>query len=60
MDKVKSFFNEVKVEMTKIVWPSREQVMQLTLNVIVISIIIGAFLGVLDYVMTITSQSFFA
>jgi len=47
-----SFFKEVNAELHRVVWPSKEQVIRLTMSVIVISAITGAFLGALDYIFT--------
>ncbi|MEK7188434.1 MAG: preprotein translocase subunit SecE [Patescibacteria group bacterium] len=47
-----SFFKEVKGELVKVTWPKRNEVIRLTLIVLVISTIIGAYLGGLDYLLT--------
>jgi len=43
-----TFLREVKDELKKVVWPSRQEVIRLTLVVIVVSLIVGLFLGGLD------------
>lgn len=43
-----AFFNEVVAELKKVTWPTREETMKLTVVVIAISIIVGAFIGGLD------------
>lgn len=47
-----AFLSEVKAEMDKVVWPTRQQALQLTVLVIVISVIVGAYAGGLDYLFT--------
>ncbi len=47
------FFSEVKTELAKVVWPSREETIRLTGIVILISLIVGLFVGALDYILTI-------
>lgn len=47
-----SFFHEVYVELTKVTWPSREEVIKLTVIVITVSFIIGLYVGGLDFVLT--------
>lgn len=47
-----SFLKEVRDELKKVVWPTRNEVIRLTSLVIVISLIVGFFLGGLDYVFT--------
>jgi preprotein translocase subunit SecE len=46
------FFNEVKVELTKVTWPTKNQVIRLTTVVIIISLAVGLFVGGLDFVLT--------
>jgi preprotein translocase subunit SecE len=47
-----NFFSEVKLELSKVTWPSRNEVIKLTLTVFLISGIIGAYVGGLDYLFT--------
>ena len=42
------FLREVKMELTKVTWPSRKQTMGSTLVVIILVMIISFFLGVVD------------
>ena len=50
MDKVIRFLKEVKRELSKVSWPTRNQIIQYTLVVIAISLAVAVFLGVLDFV----------
>lgn len=43
------FFGEIIAELKKVVWPPREQVIYLTVVVIIVTIILGAVLGSLDW-----------
>ncbi len=43
------FFREVRVEMSKVAWPTQGQLITYTLVVIGISIALSVFLGVLDF-----------
>ena len=45
-----TFLKEVRDELKKVVWPSREEVTRLTLIVIIVSLLVGVFLGGLDFV----------
>ncbi len=47
-----AFLREVKVELEHVVWPTRKQVLELTVLVIAISLIIGAYVGALDLIFT--------
>ncbi|MBI2007379.1 MAG: preprotein translocase subunit SecE [Candidatus Blackburnbacteria bacterium] len=49
-----SYLQEVRSEMTKVVWPTRKQVFELTVLVIAISIIVGVYVGGLDFLFTNT------
>lgn len=42
------FVREVIAELKKVTWPTRAEVIKLTAVVIALSVIVGAFIGVLD------------
>lgn len=42
------FIREVIAELKKVTWPTRAETVKLTLVVIVLSVLVGAFIGVLD------------
>jgi len=46
------FFTEVKSELFKVTWPTKNQVIRLTTVVIFISLAVGIFIGGLDFVFT--------
>ena len=48
INKIKEFFREVKVEIKKVVYPSREELIGSTWVVIVTAIVISLFLGIVD------------
>ncbi len=50
MFKPAEYLREVVREIKKVSWPSREQTQTNTLLVLVVSIIIGLYIGVLDFV----------
>lgn len=45
-----TFLKEVKTELSKVVWPTRDQTIKLTLLVIAISVFVGLFIGGLDII----------
>lgn len=47
-----SFIQEVKAELSKVVWPSKKETVELTILVIVVSVLIGAYVGGLDFIFT--------
>lgn len=51
MKKIKEFFQEVVVELKKIVWPGREQVISSTKVVLVSVVLFAAFFGVVDFLL---------
>ena len=38
--------------MEKVVWPTRNQAIQLTVMVIAVSVLVGAYIGGLDFILT--------
>ena len=56
MSKVFTFFKEVKAELDKVVWPTREQTIRYSILVIVIAVAVGLFLGGLDYLLTLLTN----
>lgn len=46
-----SFFKGVKVEFKKISWPDRESIFKQSVAVVGISVVLGAVIAVLDFVM---------
>ena len=44
------YLKEVRSEMSKVIWPTREQTVNLTSIVLAVMVIMSIFLGVLDYV----------
>jgi preprotein translocase subunit SecE len=47
-----SFLKEVKNEMSKVTWLSRQQTIRLTLIVIGVSLVVAFFIGALDFIFT--------
>lgn len=52
MKPVLSFFSEVRLELSKVVWPKRDEVVKLTAVVLLISGFVGLYVGGLDYLFT--------
>jgi preprotein translocase subunit SecE len=49
--KIFSYFKESKGELVKVVWPTRKQVLQITIAVSIISVVVGAILGLFDFIL---------
>lgn len=56
MNKPWKFLKEVRAELEKIVWPSREQTIRYSILVIVIAIGTGLLLGSFDFLLTLLSN----
>ena len=56
--KTKIFFKEVYVELRKVNWLSRNEVLRYTLIVLVVSVLVAAILGGLDYLFSTLIQKF--
>ncbi len=48
MSNIIQFLKEVRLELAKVSWPSREQIVVYTLTVIGLSLFLAIFLGLLD------------
>jgi len=44
-----TYLREVRDELKKVTWPTRQQTMQKTTLVVVVSIVVGLYIGFLDY-----------
>ncbi len=53
LNKVAQYIKESYVELRRVVWPSRRQTIEHTAAVIGISLAVAAFLGLIDYLLTI-------
>jgi len=47
-----TFLKETRDELKKVVWPTRDEVIRLTMVVIIVSLIVGFYLGGMDYIFT--------
>lgn len=52
VEKVKSFIREVRAELNKITWPGKQQVWYSTLIVIFVTVLVAAYLGIVDLILT--------
>lgn len=53
MPNILIFLKEVREELNKVVWPSREQTIRYTILVIIVAAAVGLILGGLDYILTL-------
>jgi preprotein translocase subunit SecE len=52
MKPVIAYVSEVKLELSKVVWPTREEVIKLTIIVLAISGAVALYVGALDFLLT--------
>ena len=50
MEKIKNFFGEVKTEMLKVSWPTRQELMESTTVVIISMVAFAIIVGVIDLI----------
>lgn len=49
MTKLITFLQEAKVELARVNWPGRKEIIRYTILVVIISLILAVFLGGLDF-----------
>jgi preprotein translocase subunit SecE len=57
-DRAITFFKEARVELKKVTWPTRQEAIRHTITVVVISVAVAAYLGVLDYIFRTVLNTF--
>ncbi len=50
MSKLTEYFKETKTELKHVIWPKRSQTVYYTLAVIVLSVLVGYYLGLFDFI----------
>jgi preprotein translocase subunit SecE len=53
-----NFLKESKIELKKVKWPTLRETLQYTLVVIIISLVVAAYLGGLDYIFSFLLRKF--
>jgi preprotein translocase subunit SecE len=52
MKNIVDFIGQTREELQKVTWPTRKEVVRLTMIVILSSVIVGLYLGGVDYIFT--------
>lgn len=47
-----TYLKEVRIELTKVSWPTKEEATKLTIIILASSLVVGIYVGGLDYVFT--------
>jgi preprotein translocase subunit SecE len=58
LQKALNFLRESKTELKKVKWPTLKETLQYTLVVIIISLVVAAYLGGLDYIFSFLLRKF--
>ncbi|HOK00772.1 MAG TPA: preprotein translocase subunit SecE [Candidatus Pacearchaeota archaeon] len=56
--KIPLFLKEVRMEIKKINWPNRQEILKYVLIVIGVSLVVSIYLGGLDFIFTFLLQKF--
>lgn len=57
-EKLSLFLKDARVEIKKVIWPTRRQAIRYTVGVIMISLAVALFLGGLDFLFTFILNTF--
>lgn len=52
MKSILGFLSEIRLELSKVTWPKRDDVVKLTAIVLLVSGLVGVYVGGLDYLFT--------
>jgi preprotein translocase subunit SecE len=52
LEKLKQFLKDVRFELTKVTWTSREELIYSTIMVAVVSLVLAIFIGAVDLVLS--------
>jgi preprotein translocase subunit SecE len=58
-NKIAKYFKETKLELAKVAWPSRIELRDSTIVVIILSVLLSVFIGVVDYALSKASTFIF-
>lgn len=56
-EKIKKFLSEIRAELGKVTWPTREELKGSTKIVIISTFIVSIFIGVVDRILTLIIKS---
>jgi len=59
MSKIAEFLRDVKIELSRVSWPTKKETIQYTLAVIIMSITVALFLGGWDAIFSFILNKFF-
>lgn len=59
MEKLKRFLKEVYAELNKVTWPTKDELIGSTIVVVVVSLVVALFIGIVDRILSFVVQSIF-
>lgn len=59
MEKIRKFLIDVRAEMEKVTWPGRQEVQAATIVIIALLVLLAAFIGTVDFVVSRALGLFF-
>ncbi|RKX28425.1 MAG: preprotein translocase subunit SecE, partial [Candidatus Zixiibacteriota bacterium] len=59
MEKIKKFLKEVNAELRKVTWPTKDELIGSTIVVVVVSLVIAIFIGIVDRLLGAGIQAIF-
>ncbi|MBU8934747.1 MAG: preprotein translocase subunit SecE [candidate division Zixibacteria bacterium] len=51
MEKIKKFLKEVNGELRKVTWPTKQELIGSTIVVVIVSLIVAIFIGIVDRIL---------
>lgn len=58
VNQIISYLKEVRLEIKKVNWPTKKQVISYTLIVITVSLVVAIYLGILDFIFGFLLEKF--
>lgn len=59
MQKIQKYLKETMAELRKMTWPTKDELMGSTIVVVVVSVIVSVFIGVVDRLLTTAVRAIF-
>jgi preprotein translocase subunit SecE len=53
VERIRSYLNEVWIELNRVDWPTRRELISSTIVVIVVLVVLAVYLGAIDYLYTV-------
>ncbi|OFX30827.1 MAG: preprotein translocase subunit SecE [Armatimonadetes bacterium RBG_16_67_12] len=53
VERVTTYLREVRVELTRVDWPTRRELVSMTIVVVVVLLALAVYLGMFDYIYTV-------